>query len=440
MIRRLLFFLAVLSASVMPGSHVKAQAFDPNCYFPTVNKPGEIDTLYGSKTRQFLTSTLNIGPTPIDSRSRMLIQDLDGNPDHLSAVLTGSRFDLHHLEVQAKTNLNLRTGHYQTGHFHSPRLIDILRTDLDEGWPRIFWADDSGNFDSARFTDLQAQPRDSQSVNYPAMNCYVAKLTQDTVDDVVFGIHRGVTNRLDLDSDYLVLFAGGDLLSRSQKSVAPIDETEILPRTTRTHVVGTRTAIQGDWRGTGREDLIGGDGYGNMFLYKNDRPFKLSSLVRSLLYDTLWAAWENPTVSGAGPNGEWSFYPSFRALPRNKSDRSVDLMTLVAIGTTKNTLLILRGSKDFGAKRLSLTDAEFKLQIPTYTTFIAETGDISGTGNTSLLVVSGSDDHYVQDLNFYVLGNAIDDKVDMSYSLTQWAIPSTSDTLTADADGIMTLP
>jgi hypothetical protein len=177
-----------------------------------------------------------------------------------------------------------------------------------------------------------------------------------------------------------------------------------------------------------------------MFLYKNDRPFKLSSLVRSLLYDTLWAAWENPTVSGAGPNGEWSFYPSFRALPRNKSDRSVDLMTLVAIGTTKNTLLILRGSKDFGAKRLSLTDAEFKLQIPTYTTFIAETGDISGTGNTSLLVVSGSDDHYVQDLNFYVLGNAIDDKVDMSYSLTQWAIPSTSDTLTADADGIMTLP
>jgi hypothetical protein len=64
---------------------------------------------------------------------------------------------------------------------------------------------------------------------------------------------------------------------------------------------------------------------------------------------------------------------------------------------------------------------------------------MTGTGNRVLMIVGGSDDKYYQQYNFYVMGHSIDDLVDMSYSCTQWAQPSASDTLDADGDGLTDL-
>ncbi len=58
-----LLLIAVIASTSIPIGSVYAQ-FDPNCYYPTVGKPREIDTIYGSYDQQMLSSYLNVGPAP----------------------------------------------------------------------------------------------------------------------------------------------------------------------------------------------------------------------------------------------------------------------------------------------------------------------------------------------------------------------------------------
>jgi hypothetical protein len=442
MLSRFLVIAALLLLEVMSSSTICAQNFDPNCYFPTIGITGEIDSIYGGFDQQFLSSGINLGRNLEDPQGRVAFYGRPDNAAKISIARTGSGFSLHNLDIIARTNLGLGYGEYQIAHLHSPKIWDIVRTSPDYGFPRIFWGDAKGNFDTSIYTDLSPTHRDTGFVGYGnVQNCFIANLSQDSVDDIVFGVFRGIVDRLDLDSDYVVYFKGGDTLFNTGKSARPDDERVLLHRSDLTHVYGSRHISQGRWRGRSREDLIASDPSGNLFFYPNDPNFTLSRYVHALIFDTLWSASENPGANTAHPKGQWNFNPPAAYLPRPASDSSVDFIPTMIYPSpsVQEDLLMYRGGATFGVHRLKLDDAEFRLALPKYFSYYANCGDMTGTGNRVLMIVGGSDDKYYQQYNFYVMGHSIDDLVDMSYSCTQWAQPSASDTLDADGDGLTDL-
>ncbi len=431
-LRGLLLIAVIASTSISFGS-VFAQAFDPNCYFPTVGKPGEIDTIYGSKSWQQLSSGMNIGPAPGRNESRILMYGLPENPPFITAVSAGSTFNLHNLTVSAKTTLNLQVGQYRTGHFRSQRYTDILRTHPDLGAPTIYWADDLGNFDTARHTTLVPSYRGFATF-YDAMNCYVSRLSSDTVDDVVLG---AVTLILGvLDSNRLIYFKGGEKLYGSRDTAVSDEEVAVAPYLARYQ---WRHGVQGDWRGVGRDDLITGDGHGNTFYYHNNPPFRLDTLFRSLYSDTLWAARAIPSVDSFNEWLAWAL--PMVALPNHGVLHYQDLVCISpsvypVADPRSGDILMFRGGADFGSHRLTTDSAEFVLKSPPNMTYMANCGRMSSSKDETLLLVGGSDDYYEQDFNFYLLGNSLDDSVDMRYSCVGWPYPTSVDTLSADADGL----
>ncbi|MDP4198311.1 MAG: T9SS type A sorting domain-containing protein [Bacteroidota bacterium] len=440
--------LAILMAFLFIGGESHAQntpfqspSLDSNCYFPNIGMSGEIDTIYGNAHDtegnyiygEGLGGYLhNLGPKTDGSFGKMLLGKGNVSPFvDWEETSTGSNFDLHSLKAIALT-LSIDPHVLRFGHFRDRTHLDLF----DEDWRRIYWADEDGNYDSSRFTILQpniygdqGSSGGSDGIFDPA---YIAHLTSDTVDDVVTGF---ITFNADhtKDSLYLALFRGGSGLTLNR--VAHEDTSIVMPPP---YIGNSHYTLQGDFRGTGRDDLLITDNLHNLFFYKNDSPFSLERLLHSILYDTLWSRagdpkWRDTTLGWL----ETFTSLAMPALPKKTSDRSSDLVVSLPTTTDSNNgIFIFRGGPDFGSHRIMIDSAAFVITKPKFGwTYwpgqFTDAGDLTGTGNHVFYTLGGDQGYAAQ--TFYITGRALDNKIDIYDWSTAGAF---GDTLTADRDSL----
>jgi hypothetical protein len=420
-----------------PYAQVQSAAFDPNCYQPVIGMPGVVDTIYGSLASQSLGARIkNMGQFPGESSGRILIGEgfnSLSNPIYSSSPY----FDLHQLHASDTFQLPVHTVIepdfiVKRTHYRSKQYSDILLVDPNaiSTPPRIYWADDEGRYDTSHYTDLLSPITGEFGIEYNGTNIYSAHLSSDSLDDIVYGIIKDdtiSTNR----TLYLLYFKGGNPLFG--KSIAVYADSTVLLDTLHSPLEN-RMFSQGDYRGTGREDLIGTTVGKDVLLYKNAKPFSLTQLTYSLKYDTLMARWQNP-------NGGSNFYANMfcmRAFRKDIGDSSVDLMP-----TINNQIYIFKGGPEFGSHRIFKDSADFIIHHPSYydSRWVSigfgtahDCGDMTGTGNRVLFVRGDGHAGLFGYFFFYVLGDAMDDKVDMYFEMVGHGFPGELDTVVADGD------
>ena len=133
----------------------------PNCYQPVIGTPGVIDTIYGSyKNQQLGGYVKNLWPDKDNSYGNIIITSDSNffNPPFLT-YKSGADFNLHKLISSGTFNLGAYRDSFNVvpvdprnlikrGHFHSKKYDDLL-FDMQGRWPRIYWADDNGKYDSS---------------------------------------------------------------------------------------------------------------------------------------------------------------------------------------------------------------------------------------------------------------------------------------------------
>jgi hypothetical protein len=437
--------LSCLVISALVGcicSQASAQVYfkflDSNCYQPTVGKPGEIDTIYGSRNEQFLGIGLQgIGPAPGGSYQRIMLTGLPQNPPFESIIETGPNFDLHKLK---STGTDIQPSiFFIPFHPRSPQITDLFFPGTQ---PIIYWADQNGNFDTSRYTLLKRQLTDGRPAEPISNNYCLVPCTTDSVDDVVF-----VTERFDSGwyRSYLVIYNAASL-SLQKASVIP-DAFSFLDSVHQGTPYG-RSFFVGTFSGKSRKNILVMDDLGNhIFFYANEEPFSLSKLANAAHYDTLFSGWQHPTLRGTGYN-DIAHALSMQAFPKASWDKSQDLIWVchfldrdVPTGTR---MYFFKGGPNFGSKRLTLDSADFVIRAPGEQdpTFgggfgdqLYDCGDMTGTGNRVLLTLEGPDLLYGV-CSFFVTGKALDDKVDLYYAIGPGGAALEPDTLTADHDNL----
>ncbi len=416
-------------------------AFDPNIYLPRIGVPGEIDTIMGSTDGQGLGSFIfNTGARPGEAHGNILIQGLSQNPASFSAVETGAKFNLHKLNIRKQLDLDDKLI-IKYGHFHDTKHIDLFAYNTDGDF-KIYWADDSGYYSKSRDSRLRSYGGQGGGSYSVASNAYTANLSSDTVEDIIFSMS---TTWIDYNKDtsFLLYFKGGEQLFKKIGDALPDSSYDL-------KLYGLqnfeRNCSQGDWRGTGREDLMGADRAGNVFYYHNDpsKNFSLEEFYRALRFDTIFAVRENPHFKGTGVF-PWEQILTMKALPKKPNDKSLDLVLSSPTDDWRNDgVWFFRGGSDFGSHRITLDSAAYIIRHPKYfdpTSFdgvyfpagLTNCGDMTGTGNNVLLVGGGVGFTFLN--FFYVTGLALDDKADMYY-LIEPKPGIALDTLTADNDNL----
>jgi hypothetical protein len=436
--KKLLWVLIlVFFASI--GGNVRGQsspAFDPDVYLP---KFGDgIDTIQGHDTSGFFGSgIINLGPGPGEPYGRIAMQGMPGNAANLTTVHTGHDFDLHKLKAIKQLNLTFNGFPYlHWGHLHSTRLLDLVVCD-DNHHPSIYWGDSLGNFDSTRVTRVQRPGSLASRLLFGGKTLpYVTYLTSDSLEDLVC-IAEVIDDAVKTDSFFMYLYEGGESLFTRRNRPDP-DSAYYLGPVLYGDNHQVRNFSQGDWRGVGRDDLIGIERYpekpvpSTWYFYRNELPFSMENFARAMFFDTLFLARENSRYTGSGSFGEGCF--SMAALPKASGDNSADFMP------TMGGIYIFRGGPDFGSKHLFMDSAEAVITNPAdidpsmkgldgFGDGILNCGDVTGTGN---LMINTTGSILKDNLDFfYVLGKATDNKVDM-YVLSTGG--ETGDSLTSDPD------
>ena len=444
---KILIILAWAGAA-SPATPVHAQsnppfqnpALDSNCYFPQIGVPGEIDTIYGHAQETIGSTTYgnglgayihNLGPKPNGTPGNMLIEN-EGASIVFEQTPTGSNFNLHNLHAVVQ-NFELDRQYIRYGHFHDQQHLDLFDEDA---WV-IYWADDSGNYDSSRYTKLKSNI--SGSLGYVGgstdqgilTHTYITHLTSDTIDDIVLGLWTSDSTS-SKDSLYLELFTGGNDIDTSK--IVFEDTSIVMPPP---YLNDNHVTMQGDFHGTGRDDLLIADKSNDLFLYQNDPPFTLANLLLSMFYDTLWV---RPQQLDATVNGYFTFNKTLamHAIPKSKGDSSYDWLVWIPTNDdTANGVYIFRGGPDFGSHRITLDSAAYVILPPTalgetnWPDEIIDAGDMTGTGNHVLYVEA--DDGVVAYQNFYVTGQALDNKIDV---YNTFGAGAGGDTLTANGDSL----
>jgi hypothetical protein len=323
-----------------------------------------------------------------------------------------------------------------TGHFHTSTLTDILW--LAPGFAKIYWADENGNYDNTRYTQLDFEPRGSGNFagEYNVFDPYIAHLTSDTVDDLILCYDVAWVHELGSDSNYCVLYKGGVNLYRPDSTI--LNDEAIYANIPPT---GGRRGISGYFLGSGREDYLATDGI-NLFLYKNDKPFSLAQFASAMSNDTLYAAWQNPDIPIPKTREYWDLR-SISVLPHGMGDSACDLEgSLIRGGNDSSwSANIWRGGPTFGSSRITANDTTLCIRSPFYYDpslwygmsfggIPIDCGDMTGTGN-KVIMIGGGDGSQAYEF-FYVMGNAADPLVDMYFSMPDGA--GGVDTITADSD------
>jgi hypothetical protein len=415
-------------------AQVSSSAFDPQCYQPTVGDPGVIDTIYGSRANQGLGGYLfNVGPRYGESYGRIMM-DAFQDGYQFSTIRTGPTFNIHKLQVDKNTNISQSTRPI-FGHFHSPHLTDLLIQN------QIYWSDDSGNYDESRSSFLWFTPHgDSNYGPDPNYRPYVAYLSSDSLQDIISSCTSS-WQKTRPDTAYILYFKGSKSLPSNGQFVYP--DTELAaPYLTG---IGERGFLAGDFRGSGKEDCIAYEVLNNLYFYKNEGPFSLQKFSDAIQFDTLYSRSDNPQMK---PNiSSWTVGFPLKAFAKASWDKSVDFFGSVLTTDDKNRAqLFFRGGRDFGSKRLFLDSVDFVMHSPRYIDNswssnltwgdrIWNCGDMTGTGNTVICTHGSDDGNTTNFYYFYLLGRAMDEKVDMYYSMYNNGV-GVIDTLVADRDSL----
>jgi hypothetical protein len=422
----------VLLVSVVFGYGLAYGQFDPNCYYPKIGE--EIDTIYGSKNEQQLGSYMMSLPRLKDEEyNRIGVYGLPGHIDKYTTFKTGPGFDLHKLDGIKEFGLpDIGKGAgkiIRYGHFRSPKYRDMIVFNIDTQRDTIYWADDNGEYDSSRYTSLESPitPDSGGLFHFATINpSYIEYFTSDTVMDIVTG---GGTGYLDYSKNrsYLFLYKGGEHLYNQGIRAYPDSTLELGNLRSPESSVGI---IPGDFRGVGRNDVIiykqNKQRFSDLFYYKNDLPFSLAKFYNSIRYDTLMTAWENKVFREYQP----SFYNTLvmSAYKRSPNDPTVDFMQSIETTDERhNSMWLFKGGPDFGSKRLYLDSpsyffwhpSHYDNSFPDFMQFFPgiDVGDMTGTGNR--VMFAGGVIPFVPFINlaaFYVLGDAMDDKIDIFFS------------------------
>ncbi|MDP4220342.1 MAG: T9SS type A sorting domain-containing protein [Bacteroidota bacterium] len=440
MLKRISELVLIVAAIFCFGEsygQVSSVAFDPSCYFPKIGVQGEIDTIYGAAHDQYLgNGMLNIGPARGNPFGRMTSHILnDGSQANQDIFSTGHDFDLHNLQLLGK---NFIRNIIRRGHFRSPKYSDLVCWDHTSLPAKIDWQDDAGNYDSSRYTILMSSVEGKEYNDYSPMMPYTTYISSDSVEDIINMVV--VADSTEKGKIYLLYFKGGSQLYEKGK-IAVADSVLNLQDLANPH-----STIQGDFRGVGRNDLLIDDYSQNILYFKNDPPFSLSSFSYALRYDTIFAQWQNPEAHNAYNSPRLAM----RALPKLSEDSSQDFINCFGTsygGQGFTEFRFFKGGKDFGSHRWTADSAAFVLHEPAFRdpqymigfgNHIYDCGDMTGTGNRMLYVEGSRDGLFYGYHFFYVLGAAIDDKVDMFIG----PVPNDGqsdgaiDTLVADNDNL----
>jgi hypothetical protein len=412
----------------------KNPSLDSNCYFPQIDLPGEIDTIVGDSANAGIGAYIhNLGPQHGGLPGNLLIQ----GSGVFDQVATGPTFDLHDLKIKAKDVLNLDLQSIYFGHFHNSSAVDIF---TNEGWI-IYWADDNGNYDRTHSTHLKTNVL-GNAINgkQGEFVAYIAHLTSDTIDDIVLGYGTSNTNVFE-DSLYLVLYKGGDSLASMDTAYEDTSANFGL-------VNDDYYTVQGDFRGSGRDDLLivnilfSQINQDNVYFYQNDPPFSLQHLAQVIGRDTLWTSKDNKVMKDSAY--AWLFPPEnaivMHLLPKKTGDNSVDLAAWIpTTNDSNNSIFIFRGGPDFGSHRITIDSVAYvitppKLGYEIWPSGFVDAGDMTGTGNHVLYTEGGSTGSgRYSDQNYYVTGQALDNKIDIFYKNS---LTGNGDTLTANSDSL----
>ncbi len=448
MLKILLLCIFCFSTAVAQNP-VGSPALDPKCYFPTVGKPGEIDTIYGGFAEQKLGSELyGLGATKTEPYNHLIIGGLPETAPFLGAVKTGPGFNLHDMKASKAEKLPFPTGtEFFFGHFRSTDKLDIL---YDPRHPQIYWPDDNGEYDSDRFTRLRFQNEGDIVGGFSGLGIYPVDVTGDGIDDIIIGTNTFHTDD-SKDSFYVEFWEGGQKLF-DKGDTAYSDSQAVTWKVFKTPQERRDYCIWGDFRGTGRKDAvfrdnwqIGGEPGGNLYYYRNDPPFSMQKFVNAIKFDTLMTRWENGTLV--------DLVMGFRSLPKSTQDRSDDLWIKYNASKLRHVeYLIYRGGSEFGNKRIYVDSASYnfhdlaKYDLSEFDGSSAGLGigyrgvndyahgDLTGTGQPVFLGGGG----WSQLDGFktlYVFGESFDDKPDMFfYQRGPQNVYGRVDTLTANND------
>lgn len=431
----LLLILTIFLIIPTPGL-AQGPGFDPDCYFPRVGVAGEIDTICGSQKDQELGDNLQgIGGRmdyPFQSvvvkgmpRAIPFMTEIEGGPDLTLAKLRNAN---------KPSKLHPSAHIIKRGPFSRPGSNDAFV--LHGGAiPYIYWADSNGELSELRRTQLVPSIRGTRSTFYETTLAYATFLTSDSIMDVVIDISvNNGTSSAPSRANHLMLFKASSALLL-QEDTAWEDESVFVDS-----VGGWGYSSQGDWRGIGRDDLIlARNSHG--FYFRNDPPFDLRELVRTLKSDTLWSGDEHRVASdNLSILGNTT---SMRAFPKAEWDKSVDYLPFIPIqGQEATDLRLYRGGPNFGKERLRIDSPDYLIRHPfnqgitgaTWGPGLQNCGDMTGTGNLVIAIGGRSWGSGIDGLNFfYVTGKALDDKIDMFYR-DGFFSGGPSDSITADND------
>jgi len=246
-----------ITAFIVFGHGLAYAQFDPNCYYPKIGT--EIDTIYGSKNEQQPGSyMMSLHRLPDEGYNRTRIYWFPVHENNSQTFKTGPDFNLRNLDGIKQFGLpDIGKGAgkiIKYGHFRSPRYLDMLVFNQDTRFDTIFWADENGSYDTARYTTFNFTKQGKygyfQSLLYPS---YTGYFTSDTVEDIVTGGTVLYTDFREDDTSYLLLYKGGETLFQKGKIAYPDSAISLgnvrFPET-------TSFIVEGDFRGTGRKDVI----------------------------------------------------------------------------------------------------------------------------------------------------------------------------------------
>jgi hypothetical protein len=446
MIGKFLVIVVLMLLEGLSSGSIRAQAFDPNCYFPQIGQPGVIDTIYGSAKGQLLGVAGSFRP-PDSTYATLFISGLPvGIPYEpiRSAVRTGPKFNLHKLQIFDTSHFPQSLMGYPV-HVRNTRYPDMLLA--RGGWPTIYWADANGRFDSSRSTTLMVKHGPDSVADPGVMQPYVAPLLSDSVDDIVYGVELFPDTGSGHVEGYMCFIQGGESLYNRGRVAYP-DSIVHFAHIQQDYL---RFVHPGHYRRAGTMDLITGDLSGNHFFYKNEKPFSLQNFVRSLFMDTLTSRWDNPNRIDNGPGQDNSYPYQFALKAFAKIDESAPDDWWLAFTTKADSirghdghLRIYRGGPDFSTHRFG-DSAAMEFYDPAHYGYNVDPhryrplGDIDISGSGNGLFAIEAEAPFTGNYNyllFYVLGDAIDDKADMEIIMDGFPLVGEIDSLTADGDNI----
>ncbi len=460
MIQRTILIVLVIAGSFLAGNaHAQAgsAAFDPNIYRPVIGNRLEIDTIYGSTNFYQLGSGISNLPNAIDPSKRTIIYAVNNkangtlnSPPYFSFDATPV-FNIRKFKLTSKPiNVKIDQG-VVPGHFHSTKYVDLLHQDIaDGGGVFIFWSDENGEYDSSRVSELKFRPLNDSNIFDPfaISGPYIAKLTSDSLDDIVWGSFSYYPHTAEFDTLYVGLFKGGEKLYQQGKIIYPDSQIPSFHIDIKNFY--DLRGSHGDFRGVGKDDYLIADKDGNLCHYKFHAPFSLSEFAHSIHEDTIFAAWQNPQTKVSWNGIPFYSYPllPMKAFPKIAGDKSVDVLVPIQRNDHQDmSIYFFKGGASFGSKRIFVDSADFRMHDPAYYdpfTFGAiafgqgyqNCGDLTGTGNNVLCVTSNSPTGEAGLMLLYVLGDQLDDKIDVLIPQSNGGTVSGLDTVDANGDGL----